>query len=136
MYRLTGGVSSGSPDNLYHSCLKINGIPTTWKAILKKVPEGEQNVIMDFTLKTPAKSNKIINTSFTRSGKLYNKRIDNTNQEETLQLSPSTSDDSEDEPELFGHSNPLLERIHDEISRKRMHTHLVNEIIKRRQLMN
>lgn len=127
MYRLTGGIISGSPDEFYRECLEINGIPPTWKNTLRQVPAGVQNEFINLPveyLARPIIKTTNLDTSLTRSGKLFKNDTDNTSQGKTLQLPSSTPKKTKNQqPTVCDNSIRLLQNIQNEISRKRMRTH-------------
>lgn len=88
IYRLIGNVVSGLPNNLYNACLTNNGIPRTWKSLVRQlagVERGPKNALLNFSLDSPAgPSSKPIKCSInldiskTRRGTSYgeNRSID------------------------------------------------------------
>ncbi|VVC41643.1 Hypothetical protein CINCED_3A014571 [Cinara cedri] len=78
LYRLIGSIIGGSPNELYSACVEINGIPTTWKSIIKKMSKVNKSKLLNLTLKSPAelimstKTEVNLDKSITRSGKEYN----------------------------------------------------------------
>lgn len=82
IYRLIGNIVGGSPSNLYNACLAINGIPRTWKSLIKQlsgVVKGPKNALMNFSLDSPAGPSKLtkasvnLDISMTRKGTNYNR---------------------------------------------------------------
>lgn len=82
LYRLIGNIIGGSPNELYHVCLEIRGIPRTWRNILKKLSDTKKdnkNATLNLTLESPAgpsitrKNIKpIADVNVTRRGSLLN----------------------------------------------------------------
>lgn len=83
IYRLIGSIFSGSPNELYHACLAIDGIPRTWRNIVKPFSGVEKNtkkLLLDFSLDSPAgpiQPDKTANhdISMTRRGTTYKSNI-------------------------------------------------------------
>ncbi|VVC45965.1 Hypothetical protein CINCED_3A020446 [Cinara cedri] len=57
IYNLIGNIIGGSPNELYHVCLEVRGIPRTWRQIVNKLTNNERdkrNETLNFTLESPA----------------------------------------------------------------------------------
>ncbi|KAL4096971.1 hypothetical protein QTP88_021829 [Uroleucon formosanum] len=84
LYRLVGNIIGGSPNELYQTCLSVNGIPRTWRKIVKQLTgvENKTKHMFDFSISSPAgpiskpiKSAVNLNASMTRKGTTYSKNI-------------------------------------------------------------
>ncbi|CAI6346338.1 unnamed protein product [Macrosiphum euphorbiae] len=84
LYRLVGNIISGSPNELYQTCLSVNGIPRTWRKIVKQLTgvENKTKQMFDFSISSPAgpiakpiKSAVNLDASMTRKGTTYSKNI-------------------------------------------------------------
>lgn len=84
LYRLVGNIIGGSPNELYQTCLSINGIPRTWRNIVKHLTgtENKTKNVFDFSISSPAgpmakptKAAVNLDASMTRKGTTYSKNI-------------------------------------------------------------
>ncbi|XP_022162636.1 uncharacterized protein LOC111028333 [Myzus persicae] len=85
IYRLVGNIIGGSPNELYQTCLSNNGIPRTWRKIVKQLTgvESKAKHILDFSISSPAgpigkpikKSAVNLDASMTRRGTTYSKNM-------------------------------------------------------------
>jgi len=84
LYRLVGNIIGGSPNELYQTCVSVNGIPRTWRKIVKQLTgvENKTKHMFDFSISSPAgpyskpiKSAVNLNASMTRKGTTYSKNI-------------------------------------------------------------
>ncbi|KAF0772346.1 Uncharacterized protein FWK35_00002611 [Aphis craccivora] len=93
LYRLVGNIIGGSPNELYQVCLSINGIPRTWRNIVKHLTgtENKTKNLFDFSISSPAgpmtkpiKASVNLDASMTRKGTTYSKNITLTNHKRKL----------------------------------------------------
>lgn len=84
LYRLVGNIIGGSPNELYQTCLSNNGIPRTWRKIVKQLTgtENKTKQMFDFSISSPAgpigkpiKSTVNLDASMTRKGTTYSKNM-------------------------------------------------------------
>jgi len=84
LYRLVGNIISGSPKELYQTCVSVNGIPRNWRHIVKQLTEVENKTkhMFDFSMNSPGvqigkpiKSAVNLDASMTRKGTTYSKNI-------------------------------------------------------------
>ncbi|XP_060877888.1 uncharacterized protein LOC132950441 [Metopolophium dirhodum] len=84
LYRLVGNIIGGSPNELYQTCISVNGIPRTWRKIVKQLTgvENKTKQMFDFSISSPAgpiakpiKSAVNLDASMTRKGTTYSKNM-------------------------------------------------------------
>jgi hypothetical protein len=80
LYRLVGNIIGGSPNELYQTCLSINGVPRTWRNIVKQLTGtgNKTKNVFDFSISSPAgpiakptKAAVNLDASMTRKGTTY-----------------------------------------------------------------
>ncbi|XP_026806710.1 putative uncharacterized protein DDB_G0289263 [Rhopalosiphum maidis] len=116
LYRLVGNIIGGSPNELYQTCLSINGVPRTWRNIVKQLTGtgNKTKNVFDFSISSPAgpiaKPTKAVvnlDASMTRKGTTYSKNITLANHKRKL----SEYDETENHKikhRKFGEHLPLL----------------------------
>jgi len=84
LYRLVGNIISGSPNELYQTCVFVNGIPRQWRHFVKQLTgvENKPKHMFDFSMSSPGgqiakpiKSAVNLDASMTRKGTTYSKNI-------------------------------------------------------------
>jgi len=102
LYRLVGNIIGGSPNELYQTCLSINGIPRTWRNIVKQLTGNEKKTknVLDFSINSPAGPiakpiKAALNASITRKGTTYSKNMTLDNHKTNTKRKLSEYDETE-----------------------------------------
>ncbi|XP_025195441.1 uncharacterized protein PFB0145c-like [Melanaphis sacchari] len=116
LYRLVGNIIGGSPNELYQTCLSINGIPRTWRNIVKQLTgtENKTKNVFDFSISSPAgpitkptRATMNLDASMTRKGTTYSKNITLVNHKRKLSEYDET-ENNKIKHRKFGEHLPLL----------------------------
>ncbi|CAI6365864.1 unnamed protein product [Macrosiphum euphorbiae] len=104
LYRLVGNIISGSPNELYQTCLFVNGIPRQWRHFVKQLTgvENKPKHMFDFSMSSPGgqiakpiKSAVNLDASMTRKGTIYSKNITLANHKTNIKRKLSEYGDTE-----------------------------------------
>ena len=104
LYRLVGNIIGGSPNELYQTCLSVNGIPRTWRKIVKQLVgiENKPKHVFDFSISSPAgpiakpiKASVNLDASMTRRGTTYSKNMTLANHKTNIKRKFSENDETE-----------------------------------------
>jgi len=101
---LVGNIISGSPNELYQTCVSVNGIPRTWRKIVTQLTgvENKTKHMFDFSISSPAlpiakpiKSAVNLNASMTRKGTTYSKNMTLANHKTNMKRKLSENSETE-----------------------------------------